>query len=179
MIRCRMAGRTSTAVALGLALALSLPGGMAGQSPPLASASGWAWPRWEDPVHTREAQTPPAPQAGGTVLLASILGAAGGSAVAARAALDVCQAADCGDDVTAWASLLLIGAAGGSLGSTLLGCASGGASGCTHRTLPLALVGGLGGVAGGLAVGSLANDGRAAWLAFSAIQGLVTAAAIR
>ncbi|HKJ00971.1 MAG TPA: hypothetical protein VJ997_00915 [Longimicrobiales bacterium] len=141
-----------------------------------------SWPRWQapEPVAPRVDAPQAAPPSGdGEVLALSVLGAAGGWAVGILAGVGICWNG-CGDgEYDALVPVLLMGVAGGGVGSAFLGCTAAREHGCTPRVLPAALLGSVAAAVGSVAVASATENGLAALVAFSAIQGLLTTTAIR
>jgi hypothetical protein len=91
----------------------------------------------------------------------------------------ICNSGACHDEYDALGVVLLTGALGGGVGSTLLGCAAAQEDGCVPRTLPVALLGTVAAVGAAAAVASATEDGLASLVTFVLAQGLVTARRIR
>ena len=184
MIRFRTM-RGCGAVVLGLGLATPTPALAQGPSLP-PTAEELVWPRWDGTsgstrtaVTSASAPQVTSPSGDGEVFALSFLGAAAGWWGGVLAGVAICYDG-CGDgEYDALVPVFLAGVAGGGLGSVLLGCSAAREAGCTARVLPRALLGTLAAVAGSVAIASATEDGLAAWVAFSAIQGVVTARAIR
>lgn len=170
-------------VILAVGLATAIPGASSAQRSSESAALGHrTWPRWESaptPVPSGAPSQDASPSEGSGLFGLSVLGAAAGWGVGVLAGVAVCWEG-CGDgEYEALVPVLLTGVVGGALGSTLLGCSAVHEPGCAPRVLPKAFLGTLAAVAGSVAIVSATDNALAGLVTFSAIQGLITARAIR